>query len=291
MRTQSLDTHPRAEAVQVALLRRASIAKRLFCLRSLSRNVVRLARRALSRTHPELNECEIATLFVANHYGIVPANSLKNTADRRYPMPEQNILTALKPVIEAFEQLGVPHYVGGSVASSAYGIPRATLDVDIVADLKPHQAGALIAMLESVYYADEDTILGAIGRGGSFNLIHLDSMLKVDVFVTGDGAYQQEVLQRRRKDTLAEEPDGVECYLASAEDIVLNKLHGVRLGGGVSEQQWRDILGVLKVQADALDIPYLRRWALELQLLDLLERALGEAGLAINPASAPSGER
>lgn len=281
MRTQSPDTDLQAEQVHIALLRRASSARRLFCLRSLSRNIVRLGQRALARTHPELTRREIVVLFAARHYPGLSTQALKKAADREEPMPEPNILTALQPVIGAFEQLGVRHYIGGSVASSAHGVPRATLDVDLVADLHPPQAGPLVALLEAAYYADEDMIREAIARHGSFNLIHLDSMLKVDVFVPQQDAYQAEALHRRRKDVLAEEPDRVECYLASVEDIVLSKLNWFRLGGGVSEQQWRDVLGVLKVQADTVDIGYLRKWAGQLHVLDLLEMALEDAGLSV----------
>lgn len=271
-----LDTSLQAEQMHIDLLRRAGIAKRLRCLRSLSSSVTQLARRALRRAHPELTDQVINARFLLNQYGIVPLKRLPETTDGLAAMHEFNILTAVQPVIEALEQLGVRHCISGSVASSAYGIPRSTLDVDIAAELQLDQVDPLTARLASDYYLDEDMMRDAITQRASFNLIHFETLLKIDIFVTGQESYSQEVLRRRRKDTLAEEPENIECHLASPEDVVLNKLRWFRLGDETSEQQWRDILGVLKVQAEALDIPYLRQWATELEILDLLERAFAD---------------
>lgn len=195
----------------------------------------------------------------------------------RYP----DLLAAIGPVAEAFEKLGVPYYIGGSVASSAYGAPRATLDVDIVSDLKPQHVRFLAEMLESSYYIDEDAILEAIRRHSSFNLIHLETMIKVDVFIVGDEPYPQQALRRRRKDTLDEDQQAVEFYLASSEDIVLIKLDWYRMGGEVSERQWSDVVGVLKVQEKSLDREYLRHWASELKLTGLLQQAFRDAGIQL----------
>ncbi len=98
-------------------------------------------------------------------------------------MQAPDILSALKPVIQSFEKLDIPYYIGGSVASSVYGMARATLDVDIIADIKTSQITGLKKNLEGDFYIDADMIADAIGRTSSFNLIHLDTMLKIDVFV------------------------------------------------------------------------------------------------------------
>ena len=136
-------------------------------------------------------------------------------------------------------------------------------------------------MLESSYYIDEDAILEAIRRHSSFNLIHLETMIKVDVFIVGDEPYPQQALRRRRKDTLDEDQQTVEFYLASSEDIVLIKLDWYRMGGEVSERQWSDVVGVLKVQEKSLDREYLRHWASELKLTGLLEQAFRDAGIQL----------
>lgn len=194
-------------------------------------------------------------------------------------MKKPDILAATEPVAEAFERLGILYYIGGSVASSAYGIARSTMDVDIVSDLKPEYVPSLVSMLESSYYIDEKMILDAIKRCSSFNMIHLETMLKVDVFISKNAPYDLETFKRRRKDTLYEEQGAAEFYLVSPEDIILNKLAWFHSGGGVSESQWNDVLGVLKVQKDSLDIKYLQHWASELEVKDLLEKALQDAGM------------
>ena len=196
-------------------------------------------------------------------------------------MRDSDLLAAIGPVAEAFEKLGALYYIGGSIASSAYGAARATLDVDMVSDLKPQHVRFLANMLESSYYLDEDAILEAIRRHSSFNLIHLETMIKVDVFIVGDEPYPRQALLRRRKDTLDEDQQAVEFYLASSEDIILKKLDWYRMGGEVSERQWSDVVGVLKVQDKALDMEYLRYWASEMKLTGLLEQAFRDAGIQL----------
>jgi len=189
----------------------------------------------------------------------------------------QFILAAITPIVEAFERLGINYHIGGSVASSIHGIIRATIDADLVAELRLEQARPLVKLLETDYYIDEDTVKDAIRRRSSFNAIHLDTMLKVDVFIPKTRLFDQEELRRTQSQTLIE---GIRAfYVASPEGTILNKLEWYRMGGEVSDRQWNDILGVLKVQGVKLDMDYLQRWAAVLRVSDLLERALVDAGL------------
>lgn len=195
-------------------------------------------------------------------------------------MDTSDIITVAGPIIGAFDRLSIPYYIGGSVASSAHGFLRATLDVDIVADVKPHHVKFLVNMLETEYYIDAVMILEAIQRQASCNLIHLETMHKVDIFILKASPYNQEAFQRRRKVALDEEqnPD-LEFYFASAEDVILSKLDWFRMGGGVSERQWTDVMGVLKVQKGHLDMAYLQHWAEELGLGDLFTQVCHDAGI------------
>lgn len=163
------------------------------------------------------------------------------------------------------------------MASSAYGIARATMDVDLVANVEIRQVNRLVKALETDYYIDAEMIKNAIHRSSSFNLIHLETMIKIDVFIVEDRPYDSEAFARRQPDTLDEESSR-KFYLASPEDVILNKLLWYRKGGGVSEQQWKDVLGVLKVQGDKLDSEYLKHWASRLNLSDLLNHSFDDAG-------------
>jgi len=194
-------------------------------------------------------------------------------------LKKPDILAALEPAIKAFEKLGISYYIGGSVASSAYGIARATLDVDLASDLKTQHVQSLVEILEPDYYIDKEMILDAIKRLSSFNLIHLETMLKLDIFITKDRPFDRSAFQRKRKDTLEEEKGAAEFYLASPEDLILNKLEWFRMGRGVSERQWHDVLGIVKVQGDLMDKEYLRNWAAELKISDLLEQAFHDASI------------
>jgi len=196
-------------------------------------------------------------------------------------MKSPDILLAVRPVIQAFEQLSIPYYIAGSIASSVYGLARATMDVDLVADIPLGQVSSLTERLREGYYLDEPMIRDAIANSSSFNLIHLDTMMKVDVFVPKKDPYHQTAVARKRQDRLVEEdPDSV-FYLSSPEDIILSKLRWYEMGGRVSEQQWLDVLGVIKVQGDSLDRRYLAAWARIAGLFDLLEQAFEDAGVTL----------
>jgi hypothetical protein len=191
-----------------------------------------------------------------------------------------DIFLALQPVLKAFENLSIPYYIGGSVASSIYGMARATMDVDIVADLKISHINRLKQILENEYYIDNEMIADAIRSASSFNLIHLETMIKIDVFLHKEDPYAEMALQRKRKDTL-EELDKVEFYFSSPEDIIVAKVQWYKIGGFVSERQWLDVIGVIKVQGDLLDKKYLKRWSQKLGLAALMQKAFDEAGVKL----------
>jgi len=185
---------------------------------------------------------------------------------------------ALLPVIEALTALHVPYYVGGSIASSVTGVARATLDADLVAALQGEHAEPLATMLSQYYYVDVEMIQQAIRRCSSFNVIHLATMFKIDVFVPEDTPFARANMQRRVALHVPEA--GRFLHICAPEDIVLHKLIWYQAGGGVSDRQWYDLQGVLRLQAPGLDLAYLQRWAVELGVAALLRRAMEEAGLS-----------
>jgi hypothetical protein len=178
-------------------------------------------------------------------------------------------------VTGVFEKLGVPYLIGGSLASALYGMVRTTQDSDIVAEMRLDHLQPFVAALQDEFFIDEEMIAEAIQRHSSFNIIHREAMFKVDVFVPLPRPFLQTQLDRAQRQIFIFETDSpVSAKFASPEDTVLSKLEWYRLGGEGSDRQWRDILGVLKTRAGELDLAYLRRWAGELKVSDLLERAL-----------------
>ena len=192
-------------------------------------------------------------------------------------MTDSELVAALRPVAQALEALGVPYYLGGSVASSAHGIARASLDADVVAALGPEHVDALTARLGADYYIPVDRLRSAAARRSSCNFIHLATMFKIDLFVSKDRPFDREAVVRARPQAFDTGPDAPTFPVASAEDTVLAKLEWFRLGGETSERQWWDVVGVLRVTPD-LDRAYLDHWAGGLGVSDLLSRALADAG-------------
>lgn len=179
-------------------------------------------------------------------------------------------------VAQTLEKIGVAYAVGGSLASSLHGVMRSTLDVDFVADMRLEHIQPLVAALSQEFYADDEMMRNAIERHSSFNLIHYETAFKVDIFIRKSRSFDQMQLQRRRASVITLNPDE-SIYITSPEDTILAKLEWYRLGGETSDRQWRDILGVLKTRWGELDLGYLRQWAGELNVSDLLERALKQA--------------
>lgn len=180
-------------------------------------------------------------------------------------------------MVDALEELGVPYYVGGSLASSAHGVPRASIDADVIADLGPEHVTPFASMLARAYYLSQDRIRTAVEARRSFNLIHLETMFKVDVFVAKRRPFDRQALARARREAFEDAPEARRFFVASPEDTILAKLEWFRAGGEVSERQWADVVGVLKTGWDGLDRAYLGRWAPSIGVEDLLERAVREA--------------
>lgn len=182
----------------------------------------------------------------------------------------------LLEVLDALDRLGLRHHLGGSYASSVHGLPRQTRDADLVVEMDSQAVALLAGLLRSSFYLDEDRMRQAVARRSSVNLIHLATGFKIDLFVKGDEPFDESELDRSRLADLPGVP-GRQAPVKSAEDTILRKLAWFTEGGGTSERQWLDVLGILKVQRGALDREYLAKWAKELGVDELLERALGEA--------------
>lgn len=191
--------------------------------------------------------------------------------------PPSNPLVRL---LEVLDRLGIAYQIGGSVASSAHGIPRTTLDVDLVVDMAPELIDDFASELNLDFYADAALIRESFARGRAANVIHLATAWKFDLFPLRRDEYSRVAFARRSFRQIR--PDGrdvIECAVASAEDTILRKLEWYKAGGESSQRQWNDLLGVCRTVKERLDFTYLRRWAVHLRLNDLLERLLAESKL------------
>ena len=193
-------------------------------------------------------------------------------------MSQSPVLAAMIPVIETLDRLGIDYYVGGAVASLAHGIYRTTADVDIIAEMPLGQVPAFVQSLKDTYYVDADMIKDAIRHRSEFNVIHLNTMFKVDIFLPKRRPFDRSIRQRVQKSELKILDESSLVNMESPEDVILTKLEWYKMGGEVSDRQWGDILGVLKVQKQHLNGEYLRQWAAEIGVADLLARAFQQAG-------------
>jgi hypothetical protein len=184
-------------------------------------------------------------------------------------------LLAAKPLNE----LGVKWLIGGSVASSLYGVPRATLDVDLVADMELEQVPELSRRWSEHFLADAGMIRDAVEHKRSCNLIHLDSALKIDIFVAGPDPWIRQELENRRIVSIGGVGETSNLPFARAEDVLLHKLKWFLDGDRISDRQWGDIVGLVRTREASLDRDHLMRWIDHLGI----PQAILESALACSP--------
>jgi hypothetical protein len=169
-------------------------------------------------------------------------------------------------VVEALERASIQYAITGSWASISYGVPRTTHDIDIVVVLSVEQARQLAEFFPPPFYADAVWMQEAARQGQFFNIIDPTTGLKIDFWPMDDSEFAQERFARRQPIKVF----GRTMWMLSPEDIILSKLLWYQQSE--SETQWRDIVGVWRVQQNQLDLTYLKLWAARLSLTDLLAR-------------------
>ncbi|MCL1472618.1 hypothetical protein [Argonema antarcticum] len=280
-RTQSIDTSIEAEQVQFGLWRQLSLWKKAEIVSGWTKGCWEMCLLAIQHRYPDADAAFIRREFMARSLG-VDFQSIASILSVSQLYLEQAIMLndpiSLALVIaDILNELEIPYLVGGSVASSLMGEPRSTQDIDLVADLHIEKVDRLIQALQPRFYVSENAVLEAIRYKGSFNLIDNESLGKIDIFILKDEPFNRTEFQRRQTRVVRRNPDR-EIVLPTPEDIILQKLIWYRMGFG-SQKQWRDILGVMKLQGEQLDKGYLNGWAQTLGLTELLVQSLQEAGL------------
>ncbi len=167
------------------------------------------------------------------------------------------------------DALGIRYVVGGSVASTYYGEARSTDDLDLVVEIDVPKVRLLVPQLKPDFYIDEEDAVEAVRHRTVFSAIHFETTTRVDFFIAESRAEVRKQLDRRRIKTIGE--TRVSFY--APEDILLRKLIWFRMGGEVSDRQWRDIVGILRIAREPLDNAYLERAAASFEVSDLLTRA------------------
>lgn len=174
----------------------------------------------------------------------------------------------LEIIARVFDRLGIPYLVTGSVAAMAYGEPRLTNDIDVVAGIEEsHIAGVLAAFPPEQFYVSEDAIRIAIRYRKQFNIIHALSGLKVDVVIRDDTPFNISRFHRTRRIKAGE---GFEADFASPEDIIIMKMLYYKEGG--SEKHLRDIMGIVKISGAGIDNAYILGWAEKMALTEVWMR-------------------
>jgi hypothetical protein len=279
---QSIDTSYEAEQVQISILRKRGEAGRGSLMLSLTNTTRSLSWNSLLQSRGEASRFEAALGFIGLNYGDELAHQVRNylpvltLSEEKLLNSEQELLAALSPVVEALKELEIQYSIGGSVASSVHGLPRATADADLVADLREEHIAPFIKRLEDNYYLSEIALRQALERHTSFNLIHLETGFKIDIFVLKPDPFDRTSFSRSKNVPLSNSSSR-QFRIHTPEDILLQKLRWYRDGNQISDKQWNDILGVLKMQPQ-LDYDYLEEWATQLGLGDLLSRAREQSG-------------
>jgi hypothetical protein len=177
---------------------------------------------------------------------------------------------ALRLVLSRLREFGIPFMITGSFASNIHGIPRATQDVDLVIDPDPLSLDRFISGLGPEFYSSPETAREALQTEGMFNVLHVETGLKVDFIIRKSRMFSKTEFSRRERASFL----GDDQWFATAEDVILAKLEWAKMGE--SERQFQDALNVAKVQGAGLDINYLKMWAGVLGVQDPLDRLLQE---------------
>lgn len=269
---QSIDTSVESDRFFFSLLRQRSPLQRLEMSAQMIRSARQLSLVSLRSRFLDLPPEEFARkVAIAWLQEDCPHNFTPSVNEMTWIQDSTGIAALLHAILTNLE---IPYYITGGVAAIAYGEPRTTRDLDIVLEVAPMEIDRLVAVLEAEGFYVPGVEEVRDGRMTTLGVTHIESISRADLVLSGSEDFDQVKFERIRA---IDFPGVGALNFASPEDVILNKLHWGRQSQ--SEKQWRDVLGVLKVQGDTLDFDYLRSWGMRLDLAELLDRAIREAGL------------
>jgi len=278
MRTLAEDTSLEMEAVLIELWRKRTPEQKLMGMVGLRDFAKRLIFSDLRSRYPEANERELHHQLNIRRLGREMAGKV-SSARKITSNPEANMMNEAQLIVlvaQRFDELKIPYYIGGGIASIIHGEERLTKDADIVIRILPVHIQKFVKAFETDFVVSADAIQDSLARRYAFNIIHIDTAYKIDLYpITDEDEMEIAAFARRQRKDIGTG----EIWIASAEDVILAKLRWFRKGGEVSEKQWRDVLGVLKVQGERLDFVYLEQMAGRFALAELLKRAREDAGI------------
>lgn len=172
-----------------------------------------------------------------------------------------SVEAVFRKVQSELDAAGIPYMVTGSFASSIYGEPRASKDIDIViAPTRDQLIDFVRRFPPDCYYADEQDAVESFTRGDMFNIIDFASGWKVDLIFLKQRPFSRTEFARRKYEDLA----GLSLSVATAEDILIAKLEWAKMGE--SQRQVEDAASILRVRGELLDVAYIEKWVEELGL-------------------------
>lgn len=272
---QASDTNIDADIYLFTRLRQLSLRQRVEMFVAHNRGLKKLCLAGIKSRNRGVSWEEIQRVFVravlAEKFS--PDFKPKGTDENMWI---QDSISLAGELHQIFESINIPYYVSGGVAASLHGEPRSTRDLDLAIALVPEQIEMMVLTLEAAgYYCPAGAVEGLkSGREHMLNITHTETIANADLYVTDNSAFAVSQMARRILLNL----DGIPTFwVASPEDTILQKLRWGR--GSQSEKQWRDVLGILKLQAQSLDYAYLFEWAERLDLVDFLSQAFTAAGV------------
>jgi len=269
-RPQAEDTTIETDLLTFHLLRQRTPTERLRMAASLTRSARKLSLSSLKQHFGELSQKQfaqkIAFAWLQEH---CPSNYIPTSDPQMWI--QDSVSLALK-LHRIFEELAISYYITGGVAAISYGEPRTTQDLDLVIEISHLDIERLadILMNHEFYVPGVEDVKS--GRMRTLQITDMESISRADLVVAGSDEFERLKFERRR----LIEFGGTLLYFASPEDVILNKLRWRQYSG--SDKQWRDVLGILKVQGEKLDKSYLMQWAEELGLVNALNQAFIESG-------------